>query len=83
MVLHILNLTLLLLVQSYLWNCAASHRARELGLDSAVAGDLVLEEGAAADSVGGNDAADDAALCDDDAGNSGGVGSIGVQECEY
>lgn len=50
--------------QSYLWNCAASHRARRYCLDGAVTGDLVLEGDAdVADAV-----ADDADMCDDEMG---------------
>ena len=52
--------------QSYLWNCAASHRARQYGLHGAVTGDLVLEGDAdQADAAG--DAAD---LCDDETGTA-------------
>jgi len=58
------------LSQSYLWNSAASHRAREFGLDGAVAGDLVLAEGAAADAVDGIGAADAA---DDGEGDEAGA----------
>lgn len=52
------------LLQSYLWNCAASHRASQFGLDGAVAGDLVLE----GDADPADDAGDDADMCDDETG---------------
>jgi tRNA pseudouridine13 synthase len=34
--------------QSFLWNRAATHRVQALGADAAVAGDLVMSSGAAA-----------------------------------
>ena len=38
-------------LQSYLWNTAASHRIDTFGTSSVVAGDLVLERGAAVPTV--------------------------------
>ena len=38
-------------VQSYLWNTAASHRVEIFGSSSVIAGDLVLQRGAAAPSA--------------------------------